>query len=177
MIETERLELIACNRTHFEALIKSEQAFADLLGVNLAEGWLAFPEAVPYSQKMLAENPQILRWNMHVFLSKADNTIVGNGGYKGLPDADGMAEIGYAIAPGFQNQGLATEAARGMIENAFTYDVVRMVDAHTLAEENASGKVLHKCGMQKIGEKDDPEDGRIWHWRITREEFESGKSE
>ena len=175
MIETERLELVACNRMHFEALMQSEEAFAKLLGVKLADGWLAFPEAVSYSQKLLASNPQILRWSMHVFLHKADHTIIGNGGYKGLPDADGMVEIGYAVAPDYQNLGLATEAALGMIKNAFSYDIVRMVEAHTLAEENASVKVLRKCGMHNVGEKHDPEDGHIWHWRVRREEFESRK--
>ena len=171
MIETERLQLIACNKMHFETLLKSEQDFADLLDAKLADDWLAFPESVPFAQKMLADNPQILRWGMYVFLYKPENTIIGTGGYKGIADENGMVEIGYAVASGFQNRGIATEAALAMIKNAFSYSFVNMVDAHTLAEENASVKVLQKCGMRKIGEKSDPEDGQIWHWRVLREEF------
>jgi hypothetical protein len=45
-----------------------------------------------------------------------------------------------------------------------------MVDAHTLAQWNASTKILQKCGLTKIAEKHDPEDGDIWHWRLMRVE-------
>ena len=172
MIETERLQLIACNKMHLNALIQSEQALADLLGVELAENWLVFPEAPPYALKMLEADPQVLRWGMHLFLKKDENKIIGNGGFKGVADVDGMVEIGYAISPLYENQGLATEAARGMIEYAFSWASVKMVDAHTLAEENASVKVLQKCGLTRIAEKHDEEDGDIWQWRIRREEFE-----
>jgi len=171
MIETERLQLIACNKMHLNALMQSEQALADLLGVELAENWLIFPEAVPFSLKMLEQYPQILRWGMHLFLNKDENKIIGNGGFKGVADENGMVEIGYAISPDYENQGYATEAARGMIDYAFSWSNIKMVDAHTLAEENASGKVLQKCGMTKIAEKHDDEDGDIWQW-ILREDFE-----
>ena len=175
MIETERLQLIACNKMHLAALMQSEQALADLLGVELAENWLVFPETIEYlplAVKMLETNPQSLRWGMHLFVKRDENKIIGNGGFKGIPNEDGIVEIGYAISPLYENQGLATEAAQGMIDYAFSWSNVRMVDAHPLAEENASVKVLQKHGMKKIAEKHDDEDGDIWHWRILREDFE-----
>lgn len=156
---------------HLNALIQSEQALAELLAVTLADNWLVFPEAVPYSLAMLEKNPQILRWGMHLFLKKDENKIIGNGGFKGVADDNGMVEIGYAVSPLYENQGLATEAARGMIDYAFSWSNISMVDAHTLAEENASGRVLQKCGMTRIAEKHDAEDGDIWQWRILRENF------
>ena len=160
---------------HLNALIQGEQALADLIGVELAENWLVFPETIdfiPLSLQMLESDPQILRWGMHLFLKKDENKIIGNGGFKGLPNDEGMVEIGYAISPLYENQGLGTEAARGMIDYAFSWGAVRMVDAHTLAAENASVKVLQKCGMTRIAEKHDPDDGPIWQWRILREDFE-----
>ena len=175
MIETERLQLIACSKMHLTALLQSEQALGDLLGVEFAENWLVFPESLdslPYALKMLEADPQILRWGMQLFLKKDENKLIGNGGFKGAADAQGMIEIGYAIAPSYEKQGLATEAARAMVDDAFSWSHVRMVDAHTLAEENASVKVLQKCGMTKIAKKHDTEDGDIWQWRILREEFE-----
>jgi RimJ/RimL family protein N-acetyltransferase len=171
MIETERLQLIACNKMHLNALVQSEQALADLLGVELADGWLVFAEAAPFALQMLEANPQVLRWGMHLFLKKDENKIIGNGGFKGVPDASGMVEIGYAISPLYENQGFGTEAARGMVDYAFSWANVQMVDAHTLAEENASVKILQRCGMTRIAEKHDEEDGAIWQWRILREDF------
>jgi Acetyltransferases, including N-acetylases of ribosomal proteins len=169
MIETERLKLIACSRLHLETLLKGENFLAELMELELADGWLHFPESVPFALKMLEENPQNIRWGMHLFVHKADNRLVGTGGFKGVPDESGMVEIGCAIAPGYQNQGLATEAARAMIEYAFSWAAVKTVDAHTLAGENASTAVLTKCGMMKIGEKNDPDEGPVWHWRIERQ--------
>jgi [ribosomal protein S5]-alanine N-acetyltransferase len=89
------------------------------------------------------------------------------GGFKGPPSA-GAVEIGYAIAPTLQRRGLATAAARQLVERAFADPNVGAVDAHTLAQRNASVRVLEKLGMQRIGEVPDHEHGAIWHWRIRR---------
>ena len=55
-----------------------------------------------------------------------------------------------------------------MIDHAFTDPAVTMVDAHTLAENNPSVSVLKRLGMEFTGQVDDPDDGPIWHWRLTR---------
>lgn len=170
MIQTERLKLIPCTREHLEILLSSEAEFAEHLSVSLAENWLLFPESIPYSIKKIDDDSRALVWGMHLIVQTADNKLIGCGGYKGAPDAVGMVEFGYSVAPSYENQGLATEAARGLIDHAFADDSVNMVDAHTLAEWNASTKVLQKCGLTKIAEKHDPDDGDIWHWRLIREE-------
>jgi RimJ/RimL family protein N-acetyltransferase len=175
MIETKRLQLIACSKMHLNALMQGEQALGDLLGVDFAENWLVFPETIdslPDALKKLEKDPQVLRWGMRLFLKKDENKIIGNGGFKGAADERGMVEIGYAISPLYEHQGLATEAARGMIDYAFSWSPVKMVDAHTLAAENASVRILQKCGMTRIAEKHDDQDGDIWQWRILREDFE-----
>ena len=67
--------------------------------------------------------------------------------------------------------GLATEMAKALIEKAFESDEVSYVQAHTLAVENESRSVLKKCGMTKMEELEDPEDGKIWRWEIRKESF------
>ena len=52
-----------------------------------------------------------------------------------------------------------------------SYDEVRAVVAHTLAETNASNSVLRKVGMTLVGETDNPEVGKTWRWRISRDEY------
>ena len=42
-----------------------------------------------------------------------------------------------------------------------------LVRAHTLAERNASTRVLEKCGFGLVGEVVDPEDGPVWRWERT----------
>ncbi len=172
MIETQRLRLIPCTREHLELILDDESRLAEHLGVGLADGWLMFPESIPYSIKMIDDDPRALVWGMHLFAHTDDNKLIGCGGYKGAPDAAGMVEFGYSVAPSYENKGLATEAAKAMVGHAYEDESVKCVDAHTLAEWNASTKILQKCGLTKIGEKHDPDDGDIWHWRSTREEFE-----
>ena len=73
-------------------------------------------------------------------------------------------EISYGIAPEFEGRGFATEAARLLIAHACASGSVRRVRAHTLPEDNASTRVLRKCGFSRCGELIDPVDGPIWRW-------------
>jgi [ribosomal protein S5]-alanine N-acetyltransferase len=100
-------------------------------------------------------------------LRRSDNLPIGQCGFKGPPNADGMVEIAYHTYSEHERRGYATEAALAMIEFAFQVPEVIVVRAHTLPEENASTWILQKCGFRKTGEIMDPEDGRIWRWEIT----------
>jgi [ribosomal protein S5]-alanine N-acetyltransferase len=57
-----------------------------------------------------------------------------------------------------------------MINFAFAHEEVRVVMAHTLAEKNASNRVLQKVGMKFVAEIDDFEQGKTWRWQISRDE-------
>ena len=81
------------------------------------------------------------------------------------------SSLAYEIASEYWNRGLATEAAQGMIDYAFSHEEVRAVIALTLAQINASSRVLQKVGMKFIAEVDDPEEGKIWRWQISRDEY------
>ncbi len=94
--------------------------------------------------------------------------LIGSGGYKGKADDAGVVEIGYGIAPAYRNRGLATEAAQGLVDYAFSQPHIKYVDAHTLAEVNPSTKVLEKIGLKNIESLTDPDEGEIWHWRLER---------
>src|SRR4051812_13489194 len=175
MIETARLKLIPCELAHFEAMLRDENELARLLEVSLADDWLAFEaarEAMPYSYEYLKAHPSALGWWVYLFIHVADNALIGNGGFKGEADAQGMVEIGYNIAPPYKRRGLATEASHAMIAYAFSHPHVTRVDAHTLPERNPSTKVLQKVGMKFMGAVNDPDDGEIWHWSLKRKEYE-----
>ncbi len=169
MIETANLKLIPCELAHFEAILDDPKRLGGMLGVSVADGWMSFPEAIPHGYKYLKANPDALGWWMYLFIHAGDKMLIGLGGFKGVVDEAGMVEIGYEIAPDYRNRGLATEAAQGMIDYAFSQPGIKIVDAHTLAEVNPSTSVLEKIGMKNIGTINDPEDGEIWHWRLESE--------
>ena len=93
---------------------------------------------------------------------------VGQCGFKGPPDGDGMVEIAYGVASDHECKGYATEAARALVAYALSVDQVKLVRAHTLPGSNASKRVLAKCGFQFLGEFNDPEDGLVCRFETTR---------
>lgn len=179
MIETVRLQLIPCEVPHFEALLNDEQQLATLLRVKLAEEWLGFPaarEAMQPGYEHLKKHPEILGWWTYLFVHKPDQTLIGLGGFKGPVTEDGVVELGYEIAPAYRRRGLATEATQGMMDYAFANARVRRVEAHTLPEKNASTGVLEKVGMKFVEAVHHPQDGEVWRWSVTREEYVRAKS-
>jgi [ribosomal protein S5]-alanine N-acetyltransferase len=171
IIHTPRMMLQACTASHLEALIEGAEPFENAFGMKVIEGYLEFPEALPYSLKQLQSGGMAEPWASYLFIHTADNALIGMGGYKGGPDANGMVEIGYGVAPAYRGRGYASEAAQGMMQYAFEQDTVKQVWAHTLAEANASVRVLTKCGFTRTQEINDPDDGKIWRWEITKAQW------
>jgi len=92
------------------------------------------------------------------------NLVIGMCGFTGPPDANGVVELAYGIAPSYQGKGYATEAAAALVGFASADPRVRIIRAHTLPERNASTRVLEKCGFSKTGEIRDPENNLVWQW-------------
>lgn len=92
--------------------------------------------------------------------------VIGACGFKGPPDPDGMVEIAYGIAPEHRGHGFATEAADALVRFALADPRVNIIRAHTFESQNASTRVLKKCGFQPRGAVIDPEDGSVWRWEI-----------
>jgi RimJ/RimL family protein N-acetyltransferase len=142
-----------------------DEVVAAEFGLKVIPGYLAFPEALEHMRKGLAEGLDP-NWSSHLIIDPDTGELVGLGGFKGAP-VDGEVEIGYGVAPERQGRGHATAAARWLIETAFARGV-EVVTAHTLAEFNASTTVLQRCGMKRVSELVDPNDGPIWRWEVRR---------
>ncbi len=170
VIETERLFLASCSLSMYEAILRGDHEIADLLGIRVPKDWTIFgDEPTVFAMERVRTQPQDEHWFMFMPIHKTLHTLLGAGGYKGGPDAKGVVEIGYEIASDFQNQGYATEYAKGLIQHAFDHPAIKTVKAHTLAEPNYSTRVLKNCGMEFVEELFDPDDGAIWQWKIDRE--------
>lgn len=68
----------------------------------------------------------------------------------GEPD-DARAALGYWIGAAYWNKGFATEAARAVVDFAFSRRHLRRLTAEHLAANEASGRVLQKLGMVREG--------------------------
>jgi [ribosomal protein S5]-alanine N-acetyltransferase len=169
ILETPRLYLVACSIPLYEAILRHDRELASYLEVEVTAGWTEFgDEPSVYSMERVRVNPAEEAWWQYLAIHKTDDRLIGAGGYKGGPTRFGVVEIGYEIRPEYRNQGYATEFAQGLIDRAFQFEEVKAVQAHTLAEPNASTHVLKKCGMSFVEEMFDAEDGTIWQWKVER---------
>ncbi|MEO0008471.1 MAG: hypothetical protein RJA20_2667 [Bacteroidota bacterium] len=172
MIHTPRLILVPANLPRLEAAASDNRSELSALlgGVEIEPDWTAFPDAIVWMRDFLREFPADINWWNYMTIHRADKKLIGACGFKGEPDPNGDVEIGYETASAYRNRGLATEAARGLLLFAFGDERVRRVNANTLAEENASTRLLSTLGFTLTGEETDLEDGKIWTWCKNRAE-------
>ena len=162
------VSLVPCERALVDAALGSDTALAGALGCTVAEGWLVFPASLGRFSAQLAADPAAARWGPRFIVVQPPRTVVGWGGFKGAPDTDGTVEIGYSIAPAWEGRGVATAAVAALLGEAWAAPGVRRVIAHTLAERNASGRVLEKSGFVRDGETRDGDVGVVWRYRRDR---------
>lgn len=172
MLETPRLLLIPATADHLEAMLRHDDTrLAALLGVLPDVRWLAsdlVQEVVPDAGRFLREHPEAAAWWLYFFIEKSGPLLVGVGGFKGAPDAAGMVELGYSIAPDHRRQGYATEATHGMLAFAFAHPQVTLVQAQTLPTPSYSTQILERAGFHFDTELTDPDEGLVWRWQLAR---------
>jgi [ribosomal protein S5]-alanine N-acetyltransferase len=171
IIETVNLQLIPCELAYLEALMRDKKELEQILNITISESWPEFPESIPRTYEYLKAHPSSPRWGYHLFVHTKDRALIGEGGYKGNPDKEGMVEIGYAIVPEYRRRGFASEAAKGLTDHAFSHPEVNLVQAHTLHDGTASIGVLKKLGMKYAGTAEDPDEGEVSRWVVERKDY------
>jgi RimJ/RimL family protein N-acetyltransferase len=166
--ETRHLRLVPHAPEHLRALIKGPEDYQSSSGLTPAKGLRDFivsndvsPEWLTALENATSADP----WRFGFGLVHLESgMVIGNAGFTGPPDAEGVVEIAYGIVPDFQGRGYATEAANALLAWAGKNGRVAIARAHTLPERNASTRVLEKCGFRFAGELTHPTDGLIWQW-------------
>jgi RimJ/RimL family protein N-acetyltransferase len=83
------------------------------------------------------------------FADPATDRLVGGGGGKRL--GDGVAEIGYWVAPWARRRGVATEACRLLAANVLSQPGIERLILHTQWENTASQRVALASGFTREG--------------------------
>lgn len=162
MIQTERLLLVPATPELTRSALAGPDALAAALRAAVPATWppdyLDAP-SLEYTLDRLAEGPENAGWWLHFIVLEngvGSGTLIGSGGYKGPPSADGTVEVGYGIVSDHRRRGYASEATRGLLANAFAFPAVKRAIAETLPELAPSIGVLEKCGFHLIGEGSEP---------------------
>ena len=160
------IRLVRADVELLDAAIAGDRPLARALGHDAVSGWATFREALRPTRDALREGSGDTTWGPRFFVAGDPPELVGWGGFKG-PPREGVVELGYEIAESRRERGLATAAVRAMVAEAFADDRVDAVIAHTLAERNASNRVLEKVGFRFDGETRE-RDTPVWRYALAR---------
>lgn len=182
LFETERLRAGCWND------VNCDEVFAIYSDPEVTR-WLNGPDAtLAITKKRIADYE---RRHQHLQQSRppgADGFVFGiwpvsfkpTGQYAGtmmmkpLPDAEGGAtndiEVGWHFGQPFWGQGLATEAARKLLEIGFESGIAQL-HAVMLPENGASQKVAQRLGMTHVGQADAYYGVHVEHFKITKSDW------
>lgn len=163
-IDTDRLQLIPASIAHLEAELESTRSLADRLGASVPASWPPGEYdrgAIEFFRDRMLADPESVGWYGWYAIDRANSIVVGAAGYLGPPNDRGCVEIGYSIAPEFTSRGFATEIVRALVTHALAGELVWRVIAHTHRENEASSKVLERCGFSLVPARPEVEGSEV----------------
>ena len=87
-------------------------------------------------------------WLGAAVVERDSGAVVGDVGLHWVSERDRTAEIGFIFDPRHHGKGFATEAARALVDWAFTSAGIHRVIGQLEARNSASARVLEKLGMR-----------------------------
>ena len=170
-LQTERLIIRELTMDDLEAINTIlNQSFVSEMSVSERQRWLQWT-VLGYEMFAMLEQPH---YGERAVTLKETGEIIGAVGivpyqdsfnqvtaFKRPPNAPASAEVGlfWAIAPSYQRNGYASEAARTLVEYLFKHEKLGRIIATTGYENVASQKVMQKIGMtvQQLEEPHPPD--------------------
>jgi ribosomal-protein-alanine N-acetyltransferase len=155
-IRTHRLELMPATPKTLGAALAGRDQLGCTLAAHVPVSWppkFLDDHAFAYTREQLGTDDAQAGWWMYFFLLRelGARALIGCGGYKGPPAADGTVEIGYSVVAEHEGCGYASEAAQWLIANAFACSRVTRVIGETLPELTGSIAVMRRCSMLPVG--------------------------
>lgn len=104
-------------------------------------------------------DPSCNKWFVRFIVLEESHEVIGSTSFHGVPDENGMMEIGLGIEEEFRNQGYAREALAGMWSWVCGFEEVKTL-RYTVSPENLpSIAVINYFGFEYLGQQMDDVDG------------------
>lgn len=164
-VETLAVQLVLFDRRLLDAAQVDDVAFALAIGAEVVDGWMPDRDALSIAADTIDDDGG---FGLFAVVVGEKRSVVGNAGFLGPPTNGGEVEIGYAIAPAYCGQGLATTVVRTLVARAFDSREVVAVVARTAKGNFASARVLEKAGFALVDESYDVDEGvAVLHHRLA----------
>ncbi len=160
---TDRLRIIPLEPEHFKLLLERTDRMEGALGLSFSGHALDkhTQEAMEGLYQLALEHTNSWEWytNWQIVL-RTENIAIGSLCFMGEPDENGTVEVGYGTNEEYRNLGYMTEAVKAVCEWALNRTYVTSVRAESDKINEASRRVLEKCGMTLFMEN---EESMFWH--------------
>lgn len=164
-IITDRLYLIPFTIEICEELLQGNTAILSQYGLKPSIDWPdedmleTLPRIITNLEKVTAPSG----FESWMIIKKENDTIIGDIGFKGVPNLGSAVDIGYGITLNERRKGYASEAIAGLIQWAFSQPSVKLITAQSLLDNTGSAKILEKQGFKKTGIL-----GEFIQWRLVK---------
>ncbi|WP_157262233.1 GNAT family N-acetyltransferase [Pedobacter sp. PACM 27299] len=165
-ITTQRLYLLPFTLQMAREIMDGQFTSLFALGIKPGAGWPdeALLECLPRIIANLEKVPEPSGFESWMIIDKSSKSLIGDAGFKGLPNADGIVDLGYAIVAAERRKGYAAEAAEGLIKWAFKQPEVKMITALCEHVNEGSTKTLTNLGFYQKFIREE-----MIHWFLLRE--------
>ena len=171
-VHTARLELTPLDADAIQALLAGDaKRLKQLTGAAFPHPIAPPPymaESLPVVGAQLRKSPAEAPWWNWLVVKHEDGEAVGSVAFGGKPDPAGAVLIGYAMYPGHEGRGYATEAVKAMVEWAFAQPGVKTVRALAPVWNTPAVHVAEKVGMRPVASDEDDEVGEVLVYEVAR---------
>lgn len=107
----------------------------------------------------LRTSPEDAPWLVRVLVLEPAGVVIGHAGFHGRPDAVGMVEIAYTVAPEHRGNGYAHAVLAALVSEAKLCPSVNLVRATISPDNTPSLAVVRRGHFVHVGEQWDEVDG------------------
>ncbi|ELK45018.1 GNAT family N-acetyltransferase [Halobacillus sp. ACCC02827] len=156
-VKSARLKLFPVTLDLAQTLMKNSLAFYYKFQLPWNKNWPhdGLRALLPMYAERLENNPEELGFGPWVIIDLEEEHVIGDIGFKGLPDEDGNIEVGYHIVASERNFGFASEAVDALCQWAFRQENVKGIEAQCDKGNIPSQKVLINNGFNHTGRSQD----------------------
>ena len=151
------MELISSSAAHIRIELETPHLLAEKLNASVSNHWPSGEydqDAMEFFLSCFENGGEEAQgwygwYAINIEPVSGARSLVGSGGYFGPPDSDGLIEIGYSVLPEWQRRGYATEIVNALVAHASSFAATKHIIAHTIAENEASKRVLIASGFSE----------------------------
>lgn len=133
------------------------------MGIKPCKGWpdLETLDTLPRILNNLDKVAEPSGFESWMIIETSTNLIIGDIGFKGLPDKNGEIDLGYGIIASERMKGFALEAAAGILKWAFLQKTVKAITANCQVANLGSQKILSLLRFSVV-----KQEGEMIYWRL-----------